>query len=454
MRLAIALLPPECGARLSACRRLFRRRHLTSWTSLAIALLSLATLGQTQDTLRLTLKEAEKIALQNNPQIAASRYTAEAAAQVPAEIGSAFQPTLFGSITAVGADTGTRIAAGALNNPILYDRVGTGLSISQLVTDFGRTGALVQSSKLHAQAQQQVTETTRAQVLLQTDRAYFAVLRAQSVLTVAQQTVSARQLIVDQVTALAQSNLKSQLDVSFANVNLADARLLLSGAQNNLSAALADLATAIGVPAQQNLTLAEEPMPGQLPARESDLIDEAIRQRPELSNLRLEQEAAQRFERAERALALPTVGLFGTAGFAPAAQQQIPGRYGGIGVNLNIPVFNGGLFKARRAEAELRTRAAGQNVKDLENRVIRDVRVAYLNAKTAFERLGLTAQLLDHAKLSQDLAQSRYDLGLSSIIELSQAQLNLTSAQIANAGAKYDYQTERSQLSYQIGALR
>src|SRR5438105_3919793 len=98
-------------------------------------------------------------------------------------------------------------------------------------------------------------------------------------------------------------------------------------------------------------------------------------------------------------------------------------------------------------------RAAGQNVKDLENRVIRDVRVAWLNARTAFERLGLSAQLLDQARLSQDLAQSRYDLGLSSIIELSQAQLNLTSAQIANAGAKYDYQTERSQLSYQIGAL-
>src|SRR5258708_22949277 len=132
----------ECGARLSACCRLFRRRRVTSSSSLAIALLALATLGQTQDTLRLTLKEAEKTALQNNPQIAASRYTAEAAAQVPAEIGSALQPTLFRSVTGVGADTGTRIAAGALNNPILYDRIGTGLSITPLVTDFGRTATL------------------------------------------------------------------------------------------------------------------------------------------------------------------------------------------------------------------------------------------------------------------------------------------------------------------------
>src|SRR5439155_19027236 len=77
-----AVLPPECGARLSACRRLFRRRRVTSSFSLAIALLALAALGGAQDTLRLTLKEAEKTALRNNPQIAASRYTAEAAAQV------------------------------------------------------------------------------------------------------------------------------------------------------------------------------------------------------------------------------------------------------------------------------------------------------------------------------------------------------------------------------------
>ena len=421
-------------------------------TILAAAAL-LAGSARGQDTLQLTLAAAHKLAIQN-PQIAASRYMAEAAAQVPVEIGSAFQPTLFGSVTGVGADSGSRIAAGSLSNSVIYDRLGSGLSINQLVTDFGRTSSLVQSSRLRAQAQQQVTEITRAQILLQTDRAYFGVLRAQSVLKVAQQTVSARQLVVDQVTALAQSLLKSQLDVSFAKVNLADAMLLLSSAQNDLSSRLADLATALGIPGQTQYTLAEEPMPDLLPDQVMPLISEAIRKRPELSGLRLEREAAQRFEQAERALAYPSIGLTGTAGFAPAAQQAIPSRFGAIGVNLNIPVFNGGLFKARRSEAEFRTRAAAENVKDLENRVVRDVRVAYLNAKTAYERVGLTAQLLDQAQLALDLSQSRYDLGLSSMIELSQAQLNFTGAQIASASAKYDYQIERALLDYQVGVLR
>jgi len=407
-----------------------------------------------QNAISLTLADAHKIALQNNPQVASSRYSAEAAAQVPAEIRSVYQPTVFGSLTGVGADNGSRIAAGLLNNPALFSRFGAGLTVSQFITDFGRTSDLVQSARLKAQAQDQAAQTTRFQVLLQTDRADYSVLRAQAVLKVAEQTVSARQLVADQVTTLAQSNLKSQLDVSFANVNLADARLLLVSAQNDINSAFAELATAIGLPQQTRFALNEEPTPGALSDDVTPLLDEAIQKRPELADLRLEEQAAQRFEQAERALWFPTIGLIGAAGFAPVAEPQIFSRYGAIGVNVYIPVFNGGLFKARRSEAELHARAANQNVKDLENRVIRDVRVAYLNARTAFERVGLTAQLLDQAKLALDLAQSRYDLGLSSIIELSQAQLNLTSAQIASVSAKYDYQSQRSQLEYQVGALR
>ena len=95
-----------------------------------------------------------------------------------------------------------------------------------------------------------------------------------------------------------------------------------------------------------------------------------------------------------------------------------------------------------------------QNVNDLANRVSRDVRVAYLNASTAFERLALTAQLLDQARLALDLAQRRYDIGLGSIVELSQAQLNVTAAEIAGSSAQFDYQIQRANVAYQIGALR
>ena len=121
---------------------------------------------------------------------------------------------------------------------------------------------------------------------------------------------------------------------------------------------------------------------------------------------------------------------------------------------MNIPIFNGGLFKARETEAQLKAQAAAKNITDEENRVMRDVRVAYLNAATAYQRIGLTQQLLDQARLANQLAQSRFDLGLGTIVELSQSQLNLTAAQIANASARYDYQSQRVAVDYQAGVLR
>src|SRR5579864_837530 len=407
-----------------------------------------------QAPLRLTLAEAQRLAIQNNPQFSAARFTAAAAYQVPNQYKANFEPNMFGSLTGVGADNGSRLAAGGLNNPVVYDRLGSGLSVGQMITDFGRTSNLVGMAKLHAQAQDQVTEDTRARILLATSRAYFGLLRAQAVMQVADQTVAARQLVVDQVTALAESKLKSSLDVSFANVNLSDAKLLQVQAQNDVKAGEANLATAMGLPGQTGFILSEEPMPSLLPDRVNDLVQQALQDRPDLKDLRLQQSADVRFAKAEHDLYYPNVGIVGTAGFVPSGYANIPGRYGAVGLNVTIPIFSGGLFKARQAEAELKAKAANQNVSDLENRVTRDVRVAYLNATTALDRLSITRELVQQAELAQDLAQSRYDLGLGSIVELSQAQLNVTSAQIANATAQYDYQTQRVIVDYQIGALR
>ena len=403
---------------------------------------------------RMTLAEAEKLALDRHPAIQASQFTALAANQVVTETRAARYPTVFGSLTGAGALSGSRLAAGALNNPVIYNRLASGITGGQLITDFGRTGNLIESSKLRATAQSQNTETTKDQVILVVDRTYFSVLRAQAVLTVAQQTVEERQLVADQVKALTDSKLKSELDLSFANVNLASAKLDLASAQNDLESAHAEFSTAIGLPTEQRFQLAEEPLPPDLPKDLSALIDAAIQKRPELASLRAEQGAAESFARAEHALSYPSVSTLGSIGYVPTGQAALRDRFGAIGINLNIPIFNGKLFHARQAEAELHAQAAARTVQDLENRVVRDVRVAYLNAVNAYERLGLTAQLLDQAKLGLDLARSRYELGLGSIVELSQAQLNETSAELASARAKYDYQSERAVLAYQTATIR
>ena len=77
-----------------------------------------------------------------------------------------------------------------------------------------------------------------------------------------------------------------------------------------------------------------------------------------------------------------------------------------------------------------------------------------LGAQTAYERLDLTAKLLEQATLTASLARERYNLGLSSIVELSQAELNQTAAEIRATAARYDYLLQLSIVDYQAGRLR
>ncbi|MFN7936134.1 MAG: TolC family protein [Bryobacteraceae bacterium] len=418
----------------------------------AVLLVLLALPLAAQDRMHLTLEEAEKLALQNHPQIAASRYLAQAAAEVPVEIRGTQLPVFSGAFTGVGSDGGSRIAAGGLNNPVLYNRVGSGVMLSQTLYDFGRTSDLIETAKLRAQAQDRNVTLTRDIVILNVRRAYFSILRALALVHVAEQTVRNRQVLFDQVEELAKNRLKSELDVRFASVNLADAKLLLATSRNQMEASLAELAAAMGVKQPAAMDVEEAAMPGTLPDQVEALLVQAVRNRPDAQLLRLEQGAAERFVRAEHKLLFPTFGLIATTGVAPVADDAVRKHYGGVGLNVNIPIFNGWQFKARQAQADFRAKSVERQVKDLENRIERDVKTAYLAAKNAEERMSLTAQLMEQARLALDLAQGRYDLGLSSIVELSQAQLNLTTAQIANTNSRYDYQLQRSILDFQIAA--
>jgi len=402
---------------------------------------------------KLTLKDAEAMALRNHPLLQAATYDAEAANQVAREEKSAYYPTATASLTGAGAMSNSRIAAGALNNPLILTRYSNGLEVQQLITDFGRTSNLVTSARLGAKAASASAQQTAQDVLLAVNRAYFGVLRAEAVLKVAEETVKARQILADQVTTLEKNKLKSMLDVSFAEVNLSQARLLLVQAQNDQKAADAELANALGLANPQPFDLGEEPMPPTPPADPIDLIAQALQNRPDLSSARFSHDAALRYARAERDLWMPTVSAAGAAGLTPAYQAPLSDRYAAAGINVNIPIFNGFLFSARHQEANLRAQAADQGMRDLAERIARDVRTAWLDAGTAYQRLAVTAQLLHQATLALDLAQGRYNLGLSSIVELSQAQLNLTQAQIADTSAKYDFQIQSAVLSYQIGQL-
>lgn len=402
----------------------------------------------------LSVKDAQALALKNNPQISVARLTALASQQVTREARSSLWPTARIDLTAVDTNPGDRITAGALNNPVIYQRAAAGATVTQLITDFGRTTNLVASANLAAKAENQNALATKEQILLAVDQAFYNSLQAQSVLTVAQQTVKDRQTVSDQVGALFKSKLKSELDFSFANVNLAQAKLLLLDAENNVNAAEAALSAVLGFPSLQNFQLANDSTPlVQPPDNVDDLISSAFTMRPEILALEFQSESAQRFQKAERDLLLPDIRAMGVVGDTPVRNPIITNWYGAVGVNIGIPVFNGFLYTAKAKEAALRAQATQERLRDVRNQIARDVRTSWLNARTAYDRLAVTQQLLDQANLALNLAQARYKLGLGSIVELSQAQLQQTQAQISNVGAGYDYRLALAELQYQTTGI-
>jgi outer membrane protein len=408
----------------------------------------------------LSLKAAQDLALKNHPLVAAAQNEAAAVGQMVTASRAAYYPQINADLTASQGNNYSRIGAGALVTSRLFDRFGQGLTLSQLITDSGRTPNLVASSKLQAQASTQLYTATRYDVLIAVDRAYFDTLRALATVKVAEETVKARQLLFDQVSALARHSLKSDLDVSFADVNVSDAKLLLIRAQEALQQAYAELAQALGSDQVVPYQLADESLPPAPPASAADLVTQAMGNRPEIASLMSSRDAAYKFADAEKDLKRPTVSLVGVAGFLPllspnpAGPTAIPAEYEGVAINVDFPVFNGHLFSAREEAARQRAMASDQRLRDARDRVARDVRLALASASTAYQRLDVTKQYIKEANLAMELSQGRYNLGLASIIELTQSQLNLTRAEIEDLNAKYDYQTEYAALQYAMGLLR
>jgi outer membrane protein len=116
-----------------------------------------------------------------------------------------------------------------------------------------------------------------------------------------------------------------------------------------------------------------------------------------------------------------------------------------------VPIFNGFRLTAQASEASLQAQAASEQTRALRDQVVRDVRTAWLNANTALQRVTVAGQLLKEANTALDLAKTRYDLGLSSIVELSQAELQQTQAAIGDANARAQYNFAISTINFQTG---
>src|SRR5258708_32620265 len=160
-------------------------------------------------------------------------------------------------------------------------------------------------------------------------------METQGLLEVDADTVKTRQTLVDQVQALTDAKLRSDLDLSFSKVDLARAKLLLLESNNNYEASLSTLSAILGYPDRQNFTAVEPEQQTSAPPllEATQLIQKAMQQRPEIQAMQNEVTAAEKFGRAEHDLWWPTVNASGVVGQAPARDDRIPSWDDGVGVD-------------------------------------------------------------------------------------------------------------------------
>jgi outer membrane protein len=401
----------------------------------------------------LTLQDAEAQALRNQPRLQAAQLRTEAAQKNVAVYRAAFYPQILANVTAVDANEDSAVAAGALTTSSISSRAAAGASLQQMITDFGHTSNLVRSAHFQQQATGQTEESTRQATLLAVQMAYFAAEAAQSVLRTAQAVLGYRQVTLRQLSALAQSQLRSTLDVQFAQVLVSEAQLAVVQAHANFEKAEARLTAAMGEEQLVTYNLSDEPLLPVPDPNPAGYVAEAIADRPDLKALHLHSESAASEAKAERDLNYPTLNALATGGVVPVHDATIQHQYGAVGVNLSIPVFNGGLYSSQAAADRLEARATEKDASSREVEIVRDVRVSWADARDAFLQISVTQNLLDQSNVALRLAQARYDAGLGSIVELNQAELNQTSALIGAATARFDYQRAMTTFHFALGNL-
>ncbi len=405
------------------------------------------------NTKLLTLQKAQEIALKNHPEILSSENETKAAKEVIKRERSNYLPQITTNAVKAFAGENTRIAATAgINNPLVINRFSYGVSGSQLITDFGRTLNLISAAKFNYKAQEAQSLSTKNKVLLEVTQAYYNVLRSKALLQVAEKTLKDRKLLLDQIQALWEAKMKSDLDLSFAKQNVDEANLLLLKADTELSNSQAQLSEAMGFNKEQNFIL-DDKLEISAPSKNIDALQEdAKTYNPILISLKNELQAAQNKYKAEVEAHLPTIVGLGYAGASPVRDDsRLESKYFTGGINISLPLFTGGRLSANQQNAKFTVKATEDKLNEKENQVLRDIKIAWNDAQVSYQRIEVSKQLLKNSANALDLTQARYDLGLNSIVDLSEAQLIETQAEITNANAKYEYLIKEAILDFTVG---
>jgi outer membrane protein TolC len=398
----------------------------------------------------LTLDEAVAIALEHQPNIQARLSDYAAAAFRVDQALSPLLPQLTGSVTtrrveAVTEPAGPRRTRLSASYP--DENLRAGVTVSQLLFDFGKTFADTQVARKLADVASEDVELQRQLITLAVKESYTNINFAQRLIAVQQQALERAELNLRSARGFFEVGTRPKSDVARAEVDVANARVDLIRARNAERNARVALNTAMGIPANTPTQIQDNLVYEPVTLDPAQLVGEAYRQRPESRQARLQVEAAD--ARARRALRdfFPDITANGFYGGTRTELNEV----WEVGLGLSWSLFDGGNRMARYRETRVLLDAAQARVRATELDISREVEQAQINVSEANERIEAAKTAVESALENFRLAQGRFDAGVGTILELTDAQLALTQTQNAETQALADYRIALARLQRAVG---
>jgi outer membrane protein TolC len=401
--------------------------------------------GQGEPATRWTSDQVVRIALANHPLVGQADATSRSAEARKGQAEAAHYP----SVSLTAAYLRTRTFSAVTGNPITSTIDSIQGNAGLLVTDFGRTTAAVAKADAQSVAARETGKSVRQDVAFAAKVAYYGVLRARRILEVDRETARRRESLLVQARAYYEAGIRARIDVARAEANLFQARADLTSAENDLRVARITLLNRMGIDGPGDFELAETLDVESLPGSLDEWTAEAERNRPDLRSLLSNQRAEEEAVRVARGGHFPT--LTGTAGYGYAADDFPLEEVYNIGIQLSVPIFSGFLVRQQVAEAEGRLSSARYAVADFRRLVRLQVEQAALSLRESTERAEARRKEREASEENLRLATARYEVGAGDIIEMIDAQVQMTQADTALINALTDTKISVAALLRAIG---
>ncbi len=401
--------------------------------------------GLTQDT-DLTLERGLEIASTYHPSLVQARLSLINSDKDYSNAVAGYLPKVSARASSDKSTSNSSVKDADNKSDTSYS---AGLSVDQLVYDFGKTPAAIREAYENKVASEASLRSIGNTVIYNVREAYYNLSKQAALVNVAQETVKQYEVHLDQTRTLVEVGRRIKYDITKAEVNLGNARIDLVNARNNLRTARAELNNALGLGEDPGYKVKDPVMPELKDYNLQHLVEMARAHQPELvAQIARERAASAAVDNAIADL-FPSLSVDG--GYSWSGDKLPLVWNWSLGALVNWTIFNGFQKTNQIDKTVANLRSARATKAEIEQKIYLDLTRAVAQLESASERLKLTDLIVKQAEEALNLVDEQYKIGKASSVEVTDAQVSLTQAQVEQIQARFDYQTAVALINKTVG---